>query len=317
MRVAVTGSSGFLGSHLIPRLLAAGHTVVGTDIVHLQDSWRLNPVKSHPNFSFVWGAMTDVCAYIPPVEVVVHAAAVTDVAYASRNPRQSLMTTVESTLALAMACRSHWAKRVILISTHSVYGPQPTPDPIREQTALLNPSTTYGALKACQEMVLRAASQEHRFPLTILRMSLMYGERERAGAIVSHFVRTTLAGQPISLHGGGYQMRDFNYVGNAVDAILTALEPGHDGVYNICSEELVSIRQLAELSVAFAGQSEELLIPTPPRQGEEGNIYLSNTLAGQRLNCWGPAVGFNEGFQRTAEFVRSQVERDLAVEAMR
>jgi nucleoside-diphosphate-sugar epimerase len=303
LRIAVTGSSGFYGSHLIPRLLSLGHTVVGIDTVHPQDSWRLNPVRDHPNLSLYWGALTDSFPYIPPVDVAIHAAAVTDVAYASRNPRQSLFTTVESTVALALAARSNWTKRVVLISTHSVYGPQNSADPIREHKALLNPSNLYGALKASQEMVLRSAAHEHGVPLTVLRMSLMYGEQERAGALVSHFIKTALRGGTIQLHGGGAQTRDFNYVGNAVDACLASLSPDEELVrtFNICSGENVSIRRLAELSVEFAGDG--VLIPTPPRAGEEGDIKLSYASAEVSLD-YRPTVLFEEGFRRTAEWVR-------------
>lgn len=317
--IMISGISGFLGSHLAQRLTVASarsadYAVSGIDLIHPDAAWRIPAATRRALAGYTWGSVEDACRSLPPVDALVHCAAVTDVAYASRSPAQASRITLDGTIAVAQAARRGWTKAVVLISSHSVYGPHhDAREPLTER-AIPRPSNGYGALKLCQEAILTAAAQEFGFPLVVLRMSLMYGPREREGALVSAFVRRALSGETIQLHGGGHQTRDFNHVANATQGIQLALNlaldadnpPGRVQVFNICSGESTSIRELAEAAVAFArsGSIED----APARAGEEGSIRLSHQAATDALG-YTPLVSFREGFGQTAKWVADRWER--------
>lgn len=297
MRVAITGIAGFLGSHLARRLTEEGHTVCGVDLVHPSSATRLAGL----GVEYHWGNAGDMVPRIRPVDVVVHCASVTNIGYAWANPRASAAAMIDPTIAIMDAMTAGWAKQIIVISTHSVYG-KATGTPFSEADEP-RPMNLYGALKLAQESIALSYARTYDLNAAVLRMALMYGEQERDDATTRRFLEMALRGQTIRLEGGGKQTRDFNYVGNAVDAIIAAMslpKQVKGQVYNISSGEDISIRQLAEEAIGFAERGE--IIDVPERAGEEGNIRLNYHRAHIILG-YAPKVRFEDGFRRAAEWV--------------
>jgi nucleoside-diphosphate-sugar epimerase len=303
MRVAVSGVAGFLGSHIARRLQAAGNTVIGIDQAHPSTADRLRdvPVEYH------WGDVRDAISRIAPVDAIIHCASVTNIGYAWANPYASARAMGDSCIAIAEAMQLGWAKKCILISTHSVYG-RSTGTPFSE-VDVAQPMNFYGVLKLQQEQTLLAYARAFGIDVTVLRMALMYGEAERADATPRRFVEMALAGQTIRLEGGGRVTRDFNYVGNAVDAIELALDAKdtQGEIYNISSGENISIRDLARAAIAFAERGET--IDVPERPGEEGNIRLNFAKAFTGLG-YNPVVDFDSGFRKSADWTANNLRRD-------
>lgn len=241
-----------------------------------RDAWRLSDLDPE----YLWCGMADLAGNFPKerFDVLVNCAAVTDVAYAERSPRYAAGLTTAGLDSLYTLAKTGRVGHVVQISTHSVYGP-PQKIPVTEEHPT-HPSSVYGALKLHQESMLRAASAQSGVPLTVLRMSLMYGSDERTGALVSTFLQKALSGGAIQLQGGGEQTRDFLHVADAVKAVSAAVDSAIPGTFNVCAGENVSIRRLAELAVEFAGRDfAEAVVMTPARGGEEGRLVLSGDRA--------------------------------------
>lgn len=297
-----TGAAGFFMSHLIPQLLAKGHEVWGCDIVHQSDAWRIHPVLDNKKFHYVWGSAGD--ADVEGIDYIIHAAAVTDVRYSSQNHSDTIRRNTLDCLSLLDNARRENVAHTIVFSTHSVYGSQdliPTPEHVG-----LKPSNFYGAAKAAQEIMALSYARELNMPVTVVRPSLMFGERERTGALVSTFLKRALTGQQVTLDGGGMQTRDMNYVENVAGAIIKLLGQvwAYGRVFNIGGEDEISILHLAKMAAEYAGRDiGEFAVSGPPRAGEEGRLVLD----GRLLRSYGlpPHIGFNEGFRRTAEWVKT------------
>lgn len=306
--IIVTGSAGFLASHLLPSLLSDGHRVTGVDIVHPDDAWRLDAteIRHHPNFTYVWGSAGE-WQRLPENGIVIHAAAVTDVRFASASPRYTLERNFQDMARLLEECVHQGVGQVIVFSTHSVYGKQLL-QPIPEDVAL-HPSNFYGAAKAAQELLALSYFHEKGLPVTVVRPALMFGERERTGALVTTFLRKALHEETITLDGGGMQTRDMCYVGNTVQAIKLLLNAdwAKGEVFNIGSGEEISIRRLALLAeqIAKTEKKRPTLVDGRARDGEEGRLFLDSTKIMQ--HGYKPEVGFTEGVERTSRWVRGRL----------
>jgi nucleoside-diphosphate-sugar epimerase len=242
------------------------------------------------------------------VDAVIHCASVTNIGYAWANPHTSARAMVDSCISIAEAMQTGWAKKCILISTHSVYG-RATGEAFRE-TDICQPTNLYGVLKLTQEQTLLAYSRSFGIDVTVLRMALMYGESERPDATPRRFVEMALAGQTIRLEGGGRSTRDFNYVGNAVDAVMAALDlrdtRAKGQIYNISSGEDIAICDLAAAAINFAERGST--VDVPERPGEEGNIRLAYGKAVIDL-AYRPAVDFETGFIRSAQWTEANAKK--------
>ena len=306
--IVLSGAGGFLASHLIPSLLADGHHVTGVDIVHPADAWRLDvtEIRHHPNFTYEWGSAGEWRRY-PDDAIVIHAAAVTDVRFSSGSPRYTLQRNLGDAALLLEECARQQVAQVIVVSTHSVYGRQDV-QPISEH-AELRPSTFYGAVKAAQELLALSYYRERGLPVTVVRPALMYGERERSGALVTTFLQKALREETITLEGGGLQTRDFNYVGNMVQAVMLLLGAGWacGDVFNVGSGEEISIRHLALLAKKIAGREDKhvALADVRAREGEEGRVFLDSSKI--MAHGYKPEVGFTEGVERTSRWVRGRL----------
>ncbi len=307
-RILCTGIAGFLGSHLAHYLISQHHEVLGIDLVHPQEAWRVRDLLQLPSpspFSYTWASVADISPLLHYCDAVVHCAAVTDVAMASRSPLHSAYVNAYQATEL-MEATYREQKRVIIISTHSVYGIPEVQGNICTELSTIRPSNLYGALKAAAELIAMSYSRQYSLPVTTLRMVLMYGEKERSGALVSSFLKRALAGEAIRLDGGGWQTRDLLYVQDALSAINLCLTDTrtHGEVYNASTEEETSIKTLAEKSIAFASKHTDTpgyTVLAPARAGEEGRLVVSSEKL--RALGWLPLHSFDDGFEKTSEWV--------------
>ena len=263
MHVLITGGAGFIGSHLADALLVRGDSVSVLDNLSTGSAENIRSFQGHPRFSFTQAALDDgsvLDGLARRADAIVHLAAAVGVHLILERPTQTIETNVLGTHALLAAARRHNCQTLIA-STSEVYGKsEALPFSESDDLVLGPPDRTrwvYAATKLLDEFLALAAHQEFGLPLTIMRLFNVVGPRQtgRFGMVLPRFVRQALRGQPLTVYGDGMQTRCFCHVGDVVQAIVGLLgrTTASGQIYNIGSNQEVTIRELAELTVDRAG----------------------------------------------------------------
>ena len=281
MKIIVTGAAGFLGSHVADVLREERHDVLGLDT---QDSQWHTIIKAdllQPD---------TLMKALEGVDAVCHLAAVGDVYLAFQNPPLAADINVVGTANLLEACSKKGIKKFIYASTWEVYG-EPRYQPIDEKHPC-NPDHPYNITKLAGEQLALSYDRLKGLPVVSLRMGTAYGSRMRPNAVFSIFIRKGRAGEPITIKGTGEQTRQFTHAKDIGQAFALALTSKlHGEVFNIVSNESISIRKLAELVCSKLPTS---INYEPARAGDIAPAIVSSEKA-KRLLGWEPHVSFVNG----------------------
>jgi len=254
----------------------------------------MNKVNYH------WQSIQDIRSL--PYDVAVHLSAQADVPFAFTSPSYTAQTNIFGTLNLLEVLSRSKVKHFIHMSSESVYG-RAEYLPIDEKHPL-RPTNIYGATKASADILAQTYARCFELPITILRSGTLYGPTMRMKQVVSIFLKQALEGKPITVEGGT-QTRDFNYVSNYVDFVLTAIENPDKTIgeiYNVASGRETSIKELAELCIKVAKSSSKLTIK-PFRPGEKG-LRLALDISKAKSLGWSPKINLEEGLARTYEWLK-------------
>jgi UDP-glucose 4-epimerase len=309
MEALVTGGAGFIGSNLVDALLARGDRVVVID--DLSTGRRENLEDAIPKGAQLLEAdITDNAALSRTFEahspdVVFHLAAQIDVRRSVSDPVFDLGVNVGGTLNLLEATRQKPGSRVILASTGgAVYGEgSGRPLPLDERAECM-PDAPYGQSKYTAEGYLSLYSRLYGVSTISLRLGNVYGSRQdplgEAG-VVAIFCGALLDGGVPKVFGDGHQTRDYIYVGDVVDAFLTAAESEAQGTYNIGTGVETSVLELGRL---LAGICDREFDPemTPARPGEVQRIAIDSSLAAENLG-WQARTSLEQGLRATADSI--------------
>jgi UDP-glucose 4-epimerase len=311
MRVLVTGGSGFIGSHVVDRLRARGHEPVIYDL-------RPSPWHSDGEVDTVLGSITDREALeraLHSCDAVAHLAAVADVNDVHAEPEDAERVNARGTVAVLEAARRAGVKRIVYASTIWVYS-DCTEEAVDEDTLLPAPSHLYTSTKLAGELYCKAYQELYGIDYTILRFGIPYGPRAREAAVVPAFVGKALRGEPLTLAGDGSQSRRFVYVEDLADGVALAIdrtEAAAERIYNLASDENVTIKQIAENVRDILGAVE--IVYTEARPGDFGGKIVCSKRAERELG-WTAATPFSEGVRRYVdwrlEFERRAAEREAA-----
>ncbi|HZU60047.1 MAG TPA: NAD-dependent epimerase/dehydratase family protein, partial [Solirubrobacteraceae bacterium] len=287
MRVLVTGGSGFIGSHVVDRLRARGHEPVIYDL-------RPSPWHDPGSVEEVLGSITDREALeraLHSCDAVAHLAAVADVNDVHASPEDAERVNARGTVAVLEAARRAGVKRIVYASTIWVYS-DCAGEAVDEDTLLPAPSHLYTSTKLAGELYCKAYQELYGIDFTILRFGIPYGPRAREAAVIPAFVGKALRGEPLTLAGDGSQSRRFVYVEDLADGVALGLaDVASNRVYNLASDENVTIRQIAERVKELLGDVE--IVYTPARPGDfNGKVVLSDR-ASRELG-WSAATPFAE-----------------------
>jgi UDP-glucose 4-epimerase len=313
--VLVTGGAGFIGSHLVERLLERGHRV------RVLDSFatgRRESLDHLPDVEIVEG---DVQSYERVAnasrgcQVVFHEAALPSVPRSVQDPLMTNVVNVTGTLNVLLAARDNGASRVVYASSSSVYGANAALP--KAESMPPAPISPYAVSKLAGEHYCRAFSAVFGVQTVALRYFNVFGPRQdprsQYAAVIPRFITAVLAGEPPLIFGDGEQSRDFTYVENVIDANLLAMEAdGVDGMtMNVACGERVTLNQLvAELGRLTGREATPRFVE--PRPGDVRHSHADITLARTHLG-FDPAVSLAEGLARTlAHFDRTTA--DVAVE---
>ena len=302
MRVLVTGGSGFIGSHVVDKLRARGHEPVIYDL-------RPSPWHEHGTVDTVLGSITDREALeraLHSCDAVAHLAAVADVNDVHASPEDAERINARGTVAVLEAARRAGVSRIVYASTIWVYS-DCVAEEVDEETLLPAPSHLYTSTKLAGELYCKAYQELYGIDYTILRFGIPYGPRAREAAVIPAFVNKALAGQPLTLAGDGSQSRRFVYVEDLADGVARGLDDvAANRVYNLASDENISIKQIAETVKDLIGNVS--IEYTPARPGDFGGKVVSSERALTELG-WSAATPFSEGVRRYVEWRREQAAR--------
>lgn len=316
-RFLVTGGAGFIGSHLVDRLLAenVARVVVVDDFNDFYDPAlkRANVAAhlKHPAYRLVNADIRDYEAlkHVFAEEVfdaVVHLAARAGVRPSLVEAQLYQETNVAGTLHLLELAERNGVQRFIFGSSSSVYGPAAVP-PFRED-APLRPISPYAATKAAGEMFVHTYSHLYGIQAVCLRFFTVYGARQRPDLAIHKFARLLAAGRPIPVYGDGTTERDYTYIDDIVDGILAALDYDRTPfeIINLGESQTVSLNRLIELlEDTFGVKAQVECLPLQP--GDLPRTHADIEKARQLLG-YQPTTPIEQGIQKFAEWFRSQGE---------
>ena len=293
-RCLVTGGAGFIGSHVVERLLADGHAVTALDDLSTGRMENLHAVSSDPGLSVhrVDVATEDINALFEGVDWVFHLAALADIVPSIQRPLEYHRANVDGTVAVLEAARHAGVKRFVYAASSSCYGiPDEFPTP---ETAPIRPMYPYALTKNLAEQYVMHWNKVYGLPCVSLRLFNVYGPRARTsgtyGAVFGVFLAQKLAGKPFTVVGDGTQTRDFTFVTDVVDAFVKAAESDLDGeILNVGSGDTYSVNSLVSL---LGGD----VVHVPKRPGEPDCTFADTTRISRMLG-WAPKVSFEEGVQ--------------------
>ncbi|NIN68268.1 MAG: NAD-dependent epimerase/dehydratase family protein [Anaerolineae bacterium] len=321
MRVLVTGGAGYIGSHLVDRLLADAHQVVVVDNLSLGKLANIEHNLDEPRFRFVEGDILDhrlMEELIGECDLICHLAAVVGVKYVLADPLQAMMTNVwgtENVLRFA----SRLGSRVVLASSSEVYG-KSTNSPLAEDDDCLMGSTRvsrwcYSTAKALDEHLALAYRRQKKLPVVILRYFNSYGPRMDPlgyGSVIAKFVNQALDGRPITVHGDGRQTRCFTYIDDTVEGTVLAatVDDAKGAILNIARSEETAILDLAHtIKKMTTSSSEVVLVPYEQEYGdhfEDTRRRVPDVGQAEQIVGFRAQVSLAEGLEQTITWFRSR-----------
>ena len=302
-RALVTGGAGFVGSHLVDRLLADGHRVCVVDDLSTGSTSNVAPDAPFQRVDICdAAALRDVVARFKP-QVVFHAAAQTDVRRSIREPDFDARVNVLGALNVLRAAVAVGARRVVYASSAAVYG-----NPARvvvSETDPTHPMSEYGASKLAFEHYLGAYAARGLIEYAALRYANVYGPRQRSdgeAGVVSIFTRQMLADEPVTIFGDGTKTRDYVFVADVVEATMRAAAGPSGVVANVGWGREVSDLDLFRVLAGATGYTRAPMYAAD-RAGDIARICLDAALA-RRTWEWRPAVSLEDGVRRVVEHAR-------------
>jgi UDP-glucose 4-epimerase len=268
MHALITGGAGFVGSHLAEALLQQGHTVTVLDDLSTGSIVNIRHLKREKNFGYVLESVMNravLTELVDGCDIVYHLAAAVGVRLVVDSPVRTLHTNIRAT-ELVLEAAQKKRKKVLITSTSEVYG-KAIKIPFHEDDDLvIGPSTrgrwSYACSKAIDEFLAIAYHREHGVPVVLVRLFNTVGPRQTGsyGMVLPRFVTQALSGGPITIYGDGAQSRCFGWVGDVVEALikLGSLDAAVGTIFNIGSDEEVTINELAEVVKRVTGSTSQI-----------------------------------------------------------
>ena len=308
MKTLVTGGAGFIGSHLVDRLLRDGHEVRVLD--NFATGRRENILPVSGDVELVEG---DIQSYervhraVAGCEVVFHQAALPSIPRSVQDPLTSNATNVIGTLNVLLGARDAGVRRVVFASSSSIYGLNQTLP--KHETLVPLPISPYGVAKLAGEGYCRSFHEVYALETVALRYFNVFGSRQdplsRYAAVIPNFITALMAGEPPTIFGDGEQSRDFTHIDNVIEAnvLAAASQRGVGEVFNIAAGQRTTLNELVDSLRTLLGSDLE------PRYVAErlGDVKHSGADIGLAREILGyqPPVSFEVGLRRTVEFFDS------------
>ena len=302
MKCLLLGGSGFLGSHVTDRLMAAGHEVCIFDLA--TERFRRRP----PDVEFVSGDLRNVSSLDQLLsrkfDVVLHFVTTTTPKSSNESPEFDIQSNVVATVELLRLCLKHEVPRFIYLSSGgTVYGDIGNAARV-DETFPTNPICSYGISKLTVERFLHMYQRLNGLSYAALRVSNPYGERQSpqlSQGALAVFLYRVMNNMEVDVWGDGSVVRDFIYAGDVADAVLAALPPQINGIYNVGSDIGVSVIDLLRQIGEIVGK-EPIIRWSPSRQYDVPRIVLDSSRFA-RATGWQCCVGLRQGLMKTSAWI--------------
>ena len=305
-RVMVTGGAGFLGSHLIDRLLEAGHEVLCVDNLFTGTRDNLSHVHGNPHFEFLRHDIT--FPLFVEVDEIYNLACPASPIHYQHDPVQTTKTSVHGAInMLGLAKRLRC--KILQASTSEVYGDpsvHPQPEDYWGHVNPIGPRSCYDEGKRCAETLFFDYHRQHGLEIKVARIFNTYGPRMHPadGRVVSNFIMQALAGGPITIYGDGSQTRSFCYVDDLIAGLIALMETGPEvtGPTNLGNPVEFTVRELAEKVIELTGSSSKI-VQEPLPQDDPKQRQPDISKAKHELS-WQPSVPLEDGLVKTIDYFR-------------
>lgn len=304
MRILVTGAAGFLGSHLVDRLILEGHEVLGVDNLYTGSKANIEHLAGNSRFEFLRHDVT-FPLYVE-VDAIYNLASPASPVHYQRDPVQTIKTNVVGAVnMLGLAKRLN--APIFQASTSEVYG-DPEMHPQQEsywgKVNPIGPRACYDEGKRAAETLFFDYHRQHNLQIRVARIFNTYGPRMAIddGRVISNFIVQALRGQDITIYGEGKQTRSFCFVDDLIEGFLRLMNKGVVGPVNLGNPSEFSMLQLAEAVIKITGSSSQLKfndLPVDDPKQRKPDISKAKEL----LN-WEPSVNLEDGLERTVAYFR-------------
>jgi UDP-glucuronate decarboxylase len=306
-RVLVTGGAGFIGSHLVRRLLGAGHEVLVVDNFYSGSRRNLAAVLPHPRLELMRHDVT-FPLYVE-VDDIYHLACPASPVFYQRDPVQTTKTSVMGSINM-LGLAKRVKARILLSSTSEVYGDpivHPQPETYWGNVNPIGIRSCYDEGKRCAETLFFDYRRQHDMAIKVARIFNTYGPGMRPddGRVVSNFIVSALRGEALTVYGDGSQTRSFCYVDDLVEGLVRLMGTDHEvtGPINIGNPNEFTMLELAQLVLEIVGADtgiEHRPLPSDDPTQRQPDITLAKSLLD-----WQPTVELREGLTATVEFFRT------------
>jgi len=312
MKLLVTGGAGFIGSHLIERLISENHKVWCLDNFNTYydpDIKRRNieTIRQHPDFKLIKGDILDESLLSQifsenQFDVIVHLAARAGVRPSVEQPKLYEEVNIRGTMNLLEMAKEHNIKKVVIASSSSVYGNNKKV-PFSESDSVDNPISPYAATKKACELLSYTFFALYDISITNLRFFTVYGPRQRPDMAIHKFTKLIDHGEPIVIYGDGTAKRDFTYISDILDGIMKAIEKCNGyNIYNLGESNVIKLMELVSLIENNLNKKANI-IKYPPQPGDVLITYADISKARKDLG-YKPSVNIEEGISRFIRWYR-------------
>jgi len=314
-KILITGTAGFIGSHVTEHFLNNGYFVYGIDNF---DSFysrsikerNLSSIISHPQFNFVEGDLTDarVLAKLPQgITSVIHLAAKAGVRPSIQNPSVYIQHNIIGTWNILEWMKDRKISKMVFASSSSVYGNNPK-IPFSENDSVDNPISPYAFTKKSCELMNYTYHQLYNMDIINLRFFTVFGERQRPDLAIYKFIYAVLDDKPITLYGKGDTARDYTYIKDIVSGVVSAFDYAlsHENVYdiiNIGNNKPVKLMELVDMIYEITGKKKNIV--SIEKQPGDVEYTCADISKAQKMLHYNPSTSMKEGLIKFVEWYKT------------